>query len=114
MDLYSIRDALRREPFVPFAMCLADGRRVALKHPEFLAMNKRRLVVIAEVASWSVVEPHLIVSLDYEAFVRPWLFVSMPETATGSSHVAGLFLGLTLSRDDPCSLRPSPSGHAFA
>jgi hypothetical protein len=45
MDLQGIREALRRQPFEPFSICLADGR--------------------------SVVEPLLIVSLDYNGKQRP-------------------------------------------
>ena len=40
MDLNSIRNALREQPFRPFELCLADGRRVLVKHPEFVAMNR--------------------------------------------------------------------------
>lgn len=64
MDLNSIRDALRREPFVPFEMCLADGRRVPVKHPEFVAMNKRIVLVIDEESRTRTFEPLLIVSLE--------------------------------------------------
>jgi hypothetical protein len=65
MDLQGLRDALRREPFHPFAMRLADGRSLQIRHPEFVAVGNRRVVVIADDDSWSVVEPILIVSLDY-------------------------------------------------
>ncbi len=67
MDIAGVREALRREPFEPFLMRLADGRSLEVRHPEFVAISPRRIVVIAddEVGSWSVVEPLLIVSLDY-------------------------------------------------
>ncbi len=67
MDIAGVREALHREPFEPFAIRLADGRSVAVKHPEFVALTPRRIIVIAddEVGSWSVIEPLLIVSLDY-------------------------------------------------
>jgi hypothetical protein len=47
-------------------MRLADGRSLEVKHPEFVAVGTRRLVVISndEAESWSVIEPILIVSLD--------------------------------------------------
>jgi hypothetical protein len=37
-----------------------------VRHPEFVAVGKRRIVVIAddEAESWSAIEPLLIVSLD--------------------------------------------------
>ncbi|MGD0900358.1 MAG: hypothetical protein ABR915_21205 [Thermoguttaceae bacterium] len=69
MDIAGVREALRREPFQPFAIRLADGRSVPVKHPEFVALTPRRIIVIAddEVGSWSVLEPLLIVSLDYDS-----------------------------------------------
>jgi hypothetical protein len=66
MDLQGLRDARRREPFHPFAMRLADGRSLQVRHPEFVAVGIRRVVVIADDDSWSIVEPILIVSLDYK------------------------------------------------
>ncbi len=48
VGLNSIRSALRQEPFKPFDLCLADGRRVAVQHPEFVAMNKRIVIVTDE------------------------------------------------------------------
>jgi hypothetical protein len=64
MDLDGIRDALRKVPFEPFAFRLADGRSLPVRHPEFVAVGRRRIVVVADDDSWSVVEPLLIVSLD--------------------------------------------------
>ena len=64
MDLNSIRTALRREPFAPFELCLADGRRVPVRHPEFVAMNNRIVVVIDQDSLSSTIEPLLIVSLE--------------------------------------------------
>jgi hypothetical protein len=65
MDTQGIREALRRQPFEPFTMRLADGRSLLVPHPEFVAVHPRRVIVIAEDASCSVVEPLLVVSLDY-------------------------------------------------
>ena len=69
MDAEGVREALRREPFEPFAIRLADGRSVEVKHPKSVALTSRRIIVIAdgEVGSWSVIEPLLIVSLDYRS-----------------------------------------------
>ncbi len=64
MDLNSIRDALRRQPFRPFAMRLADGRSVEIRHPECVAMNKRILIVIDDDSFTQTLEPLLIVSLE--------------------------------------------------
>jgi hypothetical protein len=66
MDIAGVREAIHREPFEPFLIRLADGRCLEVRHPEFVAVGKRRIVVIAndEVESWSVIEPLLIVSLE--------------------------------------------------
>ncbi|HUY88692.1 MAG TPA: hypothetical protein VMV10_08155 [Pirellulales bacterium] len=64
MDLNSVRAALRSEPFRPFDLCLADGRRVAVKRPEFVAMNNRAVFVIDEESFSTTIEPLLIVSLE--------------------------------------------------
>jgi hypothetical protein len=64
MNLDGIRSALRREPFHPFAIRLADGRSVPVRHPEFVAIGARLIGVFGEYDSWSVIEPLLIVSLD--------------------------------------------------
>lgn len=77
MDLNSIREAVRREPFVPFALCLAGGRRILVKHPEFLAMNKRIVVVTDEESATKILEPLLIVSLEQT--------VSPPKNGKGST-----------------------------
>jgi hypothetical protein len=66
MGIEGVREALRKEPFKPFVMRLADGRALPISHPEFVALGKRRLVVVAEDDSWSIIEPLLIVSLDEE------------------------------------------------
>ena len=67
MDLKSIRSALREEPFRPFELCLADGRRVPVKHPEFVAMNQRIVIVTDEESDTKILEPLLIVSLEHVA-----------------------------------------------
>ena len=71
MDLTGIREALRRQPFEPFAMHLADGRSLDVPHPEMVAVGKRRIIVVQADDSWSVVEPLMVVSLDYNGPQRP-------------------------------------------
>jgi hypothetical protein len=66
MDIEGIRQALHREPFQPFKMRLADGRALPVAHPDFVALAPRRLIVVAEDSSWTVVDPVLVVSLDYD------------------------------------------------
>ena len=65
MDLEGVREALLKRPFEPFSMRLADGRSPAIRHPEMVAVGKRRIIGVAPDDSWSVIEPLLIVSLDY-------------------------------------------------
>ena len=67
MDIAGVREALRKEPFQPFSIRLAEGRSIAVSHPEFVAVGPRRIIVVAADNSWSVVEPLLIVSLDYDS-----------------------------------------------
>ena len=64
MDLNSIRNALREQPFRPFELCLADGRRIPVTHPEFVAMNQRIVIVTDEQSATKTLEPLLIVSLE--------------------------------------------------
>ena len=64
MDIDGVREALHREPFQPFAIRLADGRSMPIRHPDFVALGKRRIVVVGEDDSTTMIEPLLIVSLD--------------------------------------------------
>ncbi len=65
MDLEGVREALLKRPFEPFSIRLADGRSLAVRHPEMVAVGTRRIIVVEPDDSWSVIEPLLIVSLDY-------------------------------------------------
>jgi hypothetical protein len=67
MDLNGLRDALKKQPFEPFTIRLADGRSLPVPHSEFVAVGPRLVIVVGQDNSWSVVEPLLIVSLDYAA-----------------------------------------------
>lgn len=67
MDLAGLREAIQRHPFEPFAIKLADGRSVPIKHPEFVAVGKRRAVVIQDDDSCLWLEPLLIVSIDWSS-----------------------------------------------
>jgi hypothetical protein len=65
MDVAGIQEALHKQPFEPFAIALADGRSLPVPHPDFVAVHPRRIIVVADDGSWSVVEPFLVASLDY-------------------------------------------------
>jgi hypothetical protein len=67
MDINALRDALHKQPFEPFLMRLADGRSLSVPHPDFVAVSKRRVVVIdAQTEATSHIEPLLIVSLEFQ------------------------------------------------
>jgi hypothetical protein len=65
MELGGLREALLQRPFEPFAIRLADGRSVEVRHPEFLAVGKRRAILIQEDDSCLWLEPLLVVSIDW-------------------------------------------------
>jgi hypothetical protein len=67
MTIAGIRESLHRQPFRAFAIQLADGRSLPVPHPDFVALTPRLAIVTAEDGGWSVVEPLLVASLDYEA-----------------------------------------------
>jgi hypothetical protein len=65
VDATALRNALRAQPFQPFVLRLADGREVRVPHPDFVAVSPRKVIVIHPDESWSVLEPLLIVSLEF-------------------------------------------------
>jgi hypothetical protein len=71
MDLQGVREALLRRPFEPFHIRLADGRSLAVRHPEMVAVGKRRIVVVLPDDSSLFIEPLLIVSLDFNGEQPP-------------------------------------------
>jgi hypothetical protein len=64
MDIEGIRDALHKQPFEPFVIRLADGRSIPVPHRDFIALGKRRIVVVNQDDTTATVEPLLVVSLD--------------------------------------------------
>ncbi len=68
MDLNAIRDALHQQPFRPFAVRLADGRELTVPHPDFVAITNRSFIIVDRQTpeSYSIIEPILIVSLEYQ------------------------------------------------
>lgn len=71
MDLEGIREALHKQPFEPFTIRLVDGRSLPVPHADFVAVAPRRMVVLGEDSSWTVVDPRLVVSLDDNGTHRP-------------------------------------------
>ncbi len=69
MDIGGIREAMRQQPFVPFELRLADGRTILVRHPEFVAIsaNNRRIAVFVQPDdAMMIIEPLLIVSIDFQ------------------------------------------------
>jgi hypothetical protein len=68
MDSRIIREALLQRPFKPFLMRLADGRELVVRHPEFLAVSPRHILLINDQDySTTWIEPLLVVTLDFDA-----------------------------------------------
>jgi hypothetical protein len=67
MDVAGVREACRKQPFTPFSLRLADGRELHIPHPDFVFVTPggRRVVVVGQDESMSIIEPLLIVSIDY-------------------------------------------------
>jgi hypothetical protein len=70
MDIGAIREAMHKQPFLPFSLKLADGREIRVPHVDFIAVPEsgRRIAVFSQHDdSLSIIEPLLIVSIDYAA-----------------------------------------------
>jgi hypothetical protein len=66
MHTTAISEALHKQPFQPFTIRLADGRAVNVRHPDFVAISPRRVLVInADDESVTWLEPLLIGSIDF-------------------------------------------------
>ncbi len=67
MKVSEIRDALRKQPFRPFVVHLADGREFPVDHVDFLLIShSERTVIVADRnggVEW--VDPVLITSLSF-------------------------------------------------
>jgi hypothetical protein len=70
VDLQGVPEVLRRRPFEPFTIRLADGRSLPVSHPEAVAVGRRRIIVVNRDDSWALVEPLPIVSLDCDGARR--------------------------------------------
>jgi hypothetical protein len=67
MDIAGIREAWKKTPFTPFRLRLADGRGLRIPHRDFLSISPggRRVIVYGRNDSMTIIEPLLIVSIDY-------------------------------------------------
>jgi hypothetical protein len=81
MHLDTIREALRRAPFVPFLLRMNDGRVFHVPHPDYVAVGRRHVYYIDPNTDASVfLEPVLIASLEY---LGP--LPSAPDAGTGGN-----------------------------
>ena len=72
MEVNVVREARHRQPFRPFSLRLADGRELQVPHPDFVAVSPRRVIVInPQDESHSILEPLLIVSVEYVGGSQP-------------------------------------------
>jgi hypothetical protein len=71
MHVDTIRQAIRRQPFVPFLLRMNDGRVFHVPHPDYVAVS-RRLVFFVDPAT------------DAEIYLEPVLIASLEPTAAPS------------------------------
>ena len=68
MDTNNLREVVRRRPFEPFKLRMNDGRGFFIPHPEYIAVSKRLIVVIAPTTEVAIhIEPLLVASVHFEA-----------------------------------------------
>jgi hypothetical protein len=48
MDPNDLEELIKTSPFVPFRLCMTDGRTLDVHHPEFVQIGKRGNAVIFE------------------------------------------------------------------
>jgi hypothetical protein len=65
MNLDIIRDAVRRQPFIPFTLRMNDGREFYIPHPDYIAVSRRSVYIVDPVTdAGTFLEPVLIASLE--------------------------------------------------
>lgn len=68
MHIRLVRKALQAQPFQPFTFRLTDGRALVVKHPDYVAVSRRAVLVTHpsnDDINW--IEPLMIVSIDFAA-----------------------------------------------
>jgi len=66
MTQTNIEGALNRVPFMPFDICLENGRVLHIPHPDFLSLDaNKRTAVVAEGANFRVIDMEHVVSLQF-------------------------------------------------
>ena len=65
MQNESLRQMIRRQPFVPFLLRMNDGRVFHFPHPGYIALSRRAVIVIDPVTEETLfLEPVLIASVE--------------------------------------------------
>jgi hypothetical protein len=67
MTIEQFRAAVRNPPFRPFDIHLADGRSLAVSHPEQVAINPglRTVHLVHADGSWSIFDLLLVTDLEF-------------------------------------------------
>lgn len=68
MRMDEIRAALKAEPFKPFYVHAADGRKFRVGHPEFVALNTpdRSIHVVEPRVGWHILDLMLLTGLSFD------------------------------------------------
>ncbi len=69
MTTEQLRKAYQERPFMPFDICLADGQRIPVTHPEFLYMVPgpvRTFVIGSPDGTYRIVDLLLVTSLEFK------------------------------------------------
>jgi hypothetical protein len=66
MKLDEVRKSLHARPFRPFWIHVADGKRIAVKHEDFVALapSGREMLVYQENDSYQIVDAMLVTRLE--------------------------------------------------
>ena len=62
MKIEEFQSILKAQPFRPFALCLTDGERVHVDHPDFVARSRsgRTIIVYGDDDSFDVIDLGLV------------------------------------------------------
>ena len=66
MNVTALRTLHRSTPFVPFTICLADGRKLFVRHNEFLtiAPSGRLAILTHDDDTFTMIDVNLVVTVD--------------------------------------------------
>ncbi len=69
MTIVQLRNLYYAQPFMPFVMHLADGRKIPVRHPEFIAAapSGRTVTVYQADDTFNIVDLLLVTDLEIES-----------------------------------------------